>query len=325
LPFAKLKQTCDDLGFTYSDKEWLQIRKMLQNSCQNNSSSPHPDTTVEQGDIVVRSEDFFSAIHTIMSNKQNRQRMSGSGAEEKHQPNSRKSDSGGEMESCRSGDSELERELHEKERGIQERDRELTNCYRTIAERDTELIKVRLECQRLLEDNRNLRDQLNDLKAYTNPKKQMEMEKEIDSLKWHLSVMENSRKSYESATQQLVSFLEHVTTMLQATSPSQRKLFEATKAQVLKTTAQGTKNYYKHRHSLGSGSATPDSMFRAESMPGLNMRGSMLSLSTNGGDNLSVSSSSQSHSQLQATSTMPRRHGSTSSSASSSHRHRQRE
>ena len=44
--------------------------------------------------------------------------------------------------------------------------------------------------------------------------------------------MENSRKSYESATQQLVSFLEHVTTMLQATSPSQRKLFEATKAQV---------------------------------------------------------------------------------------------
>ena len=84
--------------------------------------------------------------------------------------------------------SELGRELHEKEREIQ-RDRELTDCYRTIAERDTELIKVRLECQRLLEDNRNLRDQLNDLKAYTNPKKQMEMEKEIDSLKWHLSVV----------------------------------------------------------------------------------------------------------------------------------------
>ena len=36
-----------------------------------------------EGDIVVRSEDFFSAIHTIMSNKQNRQRMSGSGAEVK--------------------------------------------------------------------------------------------------------------------------------------------------------------------------------------------------------------------------------------------------
>jgi len=323
LPFAKLKQTCDDLGFTYSDKEWLQIRKMLQNSCQTTKNSSNGNGgEPKEGDIVVRSEDFFSAIHTIMSNKQNRQRMSGSGAEVKHHPNSMKSDSGGEMESCRSSDSELERELHEKEREIQERDRELTNCYRTIAERDTELIKVRLECQRLLEDNRNLRDQLNDLKAYTNPKKQMEMEKEIDSLKWHLSVMENSRKSYESATQQLVSFLEHVTTMLQATSPSQRKLFEATKAQVLKTTAQGTKNYYKHRHSLGSGSATPDSMFRAESMPGLNMRGSMLSLSTNGGDNLSVSSSSQSHSQLQATSTMPRRHGSTSSSASSSHRHR---
>ena len=79
--------------------------------------------------------------------------------------------------------------------------------------------------------------------------------------------MENSRKSYESATQQLVSFLEHVTTMLQATSPSQRKLFEATKAQVLKTTGKN----YKHRFSLGHGSNSSqlgDSIFRAESMPG---------------------------------------------------------
>ena len=54
---------------------------MLQKSCQNISSI---DTKVEnQGDIVVRSEDFFSAIHTINGNKQNRQRMSGSGAEVK--------------------------------------------------------------------------------------------------------------------------------------------------------------------------------------------------------------------------------------------------
>ena len=72
--------------------------------------------------------------------------------------------------------------------------------------------------------------------------------------------MENSRKSYESATQQLVSFLEHVTTMLQATSPSQRKLFEATKAQVLKTTGKS----YKHRFSLDA-----NTMFRAESLPGM--------------------------------------------------------
>ena len=37
------------------------------------------------------------------------------------------------MESCRSSDSELERELAEKEREIQQRDQELTHCYRTIA------------------------------------------------------------------------------------------------------------------------------------------------------------------------------------------------
>ena len=82
--------------------------------------------------------------------------------------------------------------------------------------------------------------------------------------------MENSRKSYESATQQLVSFLEHVTTMLQATSPSQRKLFEATKAQVLKTTGKS----YKHSNSSSSitnnrFSLDANTMFRAESLPGM--------------------------------------------------------
>ena len=102
-----------------------------------------------------------------------------------------KSDSGGEMESCRSSDSELERELHEKEKEILERDRELTNCYRTLAERDTDLIKVRLECQRLLEDNRQLRSQINNFseKGGVTSKRQIEMEKEIDSLKWHLSIV----------------------------------------------------------------------------------------------------------------------------------------
>lgn len=55
---------------------------------------------------------------------------------------------------------------------------------------------------------------------------------------------------------------------------------------------------------------------------GLNMRGSMLSLSTNGGDNMSLSSSSQSHYYQQHLATMPRRHGSTSSGSSSSRNHR---
>ena len=43
------------------------------------------------------------------------------------------------MESCRSSDSELERELAEKEREIQQRDQELTHCYRTIAGKSAKL------------------------------------------------------------------------------------------------------------------------------------------------------------------------------------------
>ena len=52
-----------------------------------------------------------------------------------------KSDSGGEMESCRSSDSGLERELAEKEREIASRDEEITRCHRDIAERETDMVR----------------------------------------------------------------------------------------------------------------------------------------------------------------------------------------
>ena len=65
-----------------------------------------------------------------------------------------------------------------------------------ISERDTELIRVRLECQRLLEENREVKEQLKHIQSYTNPKKQVEMEKEIENLKWHLSIVSSSLKKY---------------------------------------------------------------------------------------------------------------------------------
>ena len=62
-------QTCDELGFSYTDKEWVQIRKMLEDLPNLQGSNPE--------DLMVRSEDFFSAIHAIMSIKQNRHRIEG--------------------------------------------------------------------------------------------------------------------------------------------------------------------------------------------------------------------------------------------------------
>ena len=64
-------QTCDELGFSYTDKEWAQIRKMLEEVPNQNGNSLTMD------DLMVRSEDFFSAIHAIMSIKQNRHRIEG--------------------------------------------------------------------------------------------------------------------------------------------------------------------------------------------------------------------------------------------------------
>ena len=82
------------------------------------------------------------------------------------------SDSGGELESCRSSDSGLERELAEKEREImwvsyiahfkksifysiingldfRIRSKQLMHCQRSLAERETELVRTRMELLRL--------------------------------------------------------------------------------------------------------------------------------------------------------------------------------
>lgn len=311
IPFRKLKQTCDDLGFTFSEQEWSELRRLLFIDPNQRSGD----------DLMVRNGDFFAAVHLIMSNKHSRLRR------DETLKYSMKSDSGGEMESCRSSDSELERELHEKEREIQQLQRELSSSYRSLAERDTELFRVRLECQRLTEDNRSLREQTSRFKLYgPQTKRQLEMEQEIDQLRWKLVAMEDSRRTYESATERLVMFLEQVTTMLQATSPSQRKFLESTRAEVSKI-AKRTRMQNHKRFSLDS-----SSIFRAESMPGLNssvtsssgvgmstgnFHGSLLSLSTtmSGGDAATTSSSVSSNSH-RSTSAIPRRTlSSTSSSA----------
>jgi len=75
--------------------------------------------------------------------------------------------------------------------------------------------------------------------------------------------MEDSRRTYESATERLVVFLDQVTSMLQATSPSQRKFVESTRAEVSKI-AKRAKMQNTKRISLDS-----NTIFRAESLPGI--------------------------------------------------------
>ena len=52
-------------------------------------------------------------------------------------------------------------------------------------------------------------------------KRTLELEKEVDHLKWQLSAMETSRRTYEEATNRLVTFLEQVTSVLQGGGGSQ--------------------------------------------------------------------------------------------------------
>ena len=83
-----------------------------------------------------------------------------------------------------------------------------------LAAKELETLQVRLECQQLYNDNVKLREEFKQLKQMANPKKYLELQKEIEHLHWQLNKMENSRKLYEVATGQLVSFLEQVSSSL---------------------------------------------------------------------------------------------------------------
>ena len=69
---------------------------------------------------------------------------------------------------------------------------------------------MRLECQQIYTENQRLRDEYKQLKQLSSPKKFLELQKEVEHLHWQLNKMENSRKLYELATGQLVTFLEQV-------------------------------------------------------------------------------------------------------------------
>ena len=83
-----------------------------------------------------------------------------------------------------------------------------------LAAKELETLQVRLECQQLYADNVKLREEFKQLKQMAQPKKYLELQKEIEHLHWQLNKMENSRKLYELATGQLVSFLEQVSSSL---------------------------------------------------------------------------------------------------------------
>ena len=118
---------------------------------------------------------------------------------------------------------------------------------------------MRLECQQLFSDNVKLKEEFKQLKQMTNPKKYLELQKEVEQLHWQLNKMENSRKLYELATGQLVTFLEQVSTSL-STSASR-----GSQSTINDVGAVSTENLLQaKRLSLAS-----LDMVRSQSMPGL--------------------------------------------------------
>ena len=75
IPFKRLKKTCTDLGFTFSDQEWRQLAITLNANFKENetyaknfkllneyATNNFNEISAEQ-DITVRNGDFFAALH----------------------------------------------------------------------------------------------------------------------------------------------------------------------------------------------------------------------------------------------------------------------
>merc|ERR1719297_681318 len=131
-----------------------------------------------------------------------------------------------------------------------------------LAAKELETLQVRLECQQLYTSNLKLREEFRQLKQMANPKKYLELQKEIEHLHWQLNKMENSRKLYELATGQLVTFLEQVSSSLQA-GPGPRTASQATLAE-----PAGLLSPESILHAKRLSLASLD-MARSQSMPGL--------------------------------------------------------
>jgi len=331
--FVRLKQSCKDLGLSLSDSEWSQLRQQLLLSSaavvspgeQLSTAGSAPDGDPDQ--LVVRNGDFFSAAEVLVKNRRRVNshiihQESGETTDilHRHHNNHRhhhhnhkysmKSDSGGEMESCRSSDSESGGGLQDSTLGGSSTSTgsspspsssDLASSSSdagagghasstpsaaaaaamadTLAEKETELVRLKLEVRRLQEANATL---IQGGVAVGRDKRTLELEKEVDHLKWQLSAMETSRRTYEEATNRLVTFLEQVTSVLQggggsqASNPVQRKLMESTRAEISRVARRA--KIQNKRLSLDSQSI----ISRTESMPGLNfgLNGSLLSINT---------------------------------------------
>jgi len=132
-----------------------------------------------------------------------------------------------------------------------------------LAAKELETLQVRLECQQLYNDNLQLREEFKQLKQISNPKKYLDLQKEIEHLHWQLNKMENSRKLYELATGQLVTFLEQVSSSL-TTNTSRGTLADL-----------GGLSSENISHAKRLSLASLD-MARSQSMPGLALADSLL-------------------------------------------------
>jgi len=183
MQFSYLKRACMELDLGLGEDDWNSIAANLLKDFNKNVRNIAINTT----ENFVNLGDFLSELQSYREEKRRRK------LKDDNSNFSRE-------------DSISEEELNE----------HLSSKALTakLAAKELETLQVRLECQQLYNDNLQLREEFKQLKQISNPKKYLDLQKEIEHLHWQLNKMENSRKLYELATGQLVTFLEQVSSSL---------------------------------------------------------------------------------------------------------------
>jgi hypothetical protein len=188
MQFSQLKKACEELELGLCEEDWAALAtNLLKQNVRNAGLSR--DSPVQLGDFLAE----------LQSVREERRRRKGGRGEQQAEQGGREEQ--GEQE-------QGEQEEHEGNKALAAR----------LAAKELETLQVRLECQHIYTENLRLRDEYKQLKQLSSPQKFVELQKEVEQLHWQLNKMENSRKLYELATGQLVTFLEQVSSSLSSSA-----------------------------------------------------------------------------------------------------------
>lgn len=191
VPYERLQKFCEEGGSNFSLQDWHSLGSLI----------------TSDGRKLVKLSDFQERVKKHKPSK----------LIENGYPNVNGGEKDAQVEGLRLERGQLEGRIEQLCDVLAERDN-------TVQRLEEDLLRIRMECQRLIVENRALRSNLGQPGSSVNGESLSQvgkLEQQVQLLTAQLSRAERSRHTYEAATRQLVDFLHTVnSTLSTSTSPS---------------------------------------------------------------------------------------------------------